>query len=74
MPAMMRIWYDQEGDLLEITFRDAKGSPREIGDDVFERVDEQGNLLGYTLLNVTHHERQDWTIPLDLQRLQPSGM
>jgi len=74
MAAMMRIWYDQEGDLLEITFRDAKGSPREIGDDVFERVDEQGNLLGYTLLNVTHHEQQDWAIPLDLQRLQPSGM
>ncbi len=46
---MMRIWYDQEGDFLEITFREAKGYMREIAEDIYERVDEEGNPLGYAL-------------------------
>ncbi len=70
MASMMSIWYDQEGDFLEITFREAKGSLREIAEDIYERVDEAGNLLGYALFNVTHHERQALTIPLEVQRLQ----
>lgn len=53
MASMVRIWYDQEGDFLEITFREAKGYLREIAEDIYERVDEAGNLLGYTLFNVT---------------------
>jgi len=70
MASMVRIWYDQEGDFLEITFREAKGYLREIAEDIYERVDEAGNLLGYTLFNVTRHERQALTIPLEAQRLQ----
>jgi len=62
---MMRIWYDQEGDFLEITFHDAAGYMRETGGDVYERVDEQGNLLGYALLNFSHHDHQNLPIPLD---------
>jgi len=68
MASMMRVWYDQEGDFLEITFRDAKGYLREIAEDVYERVDEAGNLLGYALLNLTRHERQSLAIPLEAQR------
>lgn len=70
MDSMMRIWYDREGDFLEITFRDAKGYLKEIAEDSYERVDEAGNPLGYTLFNVTRHERQAWTIPMPAQRLQ----
>jgi uncharacterized protein YuzE len=70
MAAMMRVWYDQEGDFLEILFRDAKGYLREIGDDVYERVDEQGNLLGYSLFNFSHHEREVLAIPLEVAQLQ----
>lgn len=70
MAPVMRIWYDREGDFLEITFRDAKGYFQEIDEDIFERVDQSGNLLGYAIFNVTRHERQDMAIPVDFQRLQ----
>jgi uncharacterized protein YuzE len=67
---MMRIWYDQEGDFLEITFREAKGYLREISEDIYERVDATGNLLGYALFNVTRHERESLTVPLEVRQLQ----
>ncbi len=70
MALTMRVWYDQEGDFLEITFREGKGYFREIGEDIYERVDEQGNLLGYAFFNVTHHERQALVVPLDMHPLQ----
>jgi len=70
MASMIRIWYDREGDFLEITFREAKGYLREIAEDIYERVDEAGNLLGYVLFNVTRHERQALTIPLKIQQLR----
>jgi uncharacterized protein YuzE len=68
--AMMRIWYDREGDFLEIAFREAKGYFREIAEDVYERVDEAGELLGYAVFNITQHERRALTIPLESQRLR----
>lgn len=69
MNATIRVWYDREGDFLEITFREAKGYLREIAEDICERVDEAGNLLGYSLLNVTRHERQSLVLPLKIQQL-----
>lgn len=69
MASMILIWYDREGDFFEITFREAKGYLREIADDIYERVDEAGNLLGYALFNVTRHERQTLAIPLKIQQL-----
>jgi uncharacterized protein YuzE len=70
MASMMRIWYDQEGDYLEITFREQKGYLREISEDIYERVDTAGNLLGYALFNVTRHERESLTVPLEVRQLQ----
>jgi len=71
MASMMSVSYDREGDFIEITFREAKGYLREVADDIYERVDEVGNLLGYAIFNVTSHERQALMIPLEIQRLQP---
>lgn len=65
MASIMRIWYDQEGDFLEITFQDAKGYSKEVEEDIYERVDTDGNLLGYMVLNVSRHERQALSIPLE---------
>jgi|YNPNPStandDraft_1061719.scaffolds.fasta_scaffold265256_2 uncharacterized protein YuzE len=72
MNATIRVWYDREGDFLEITFRDAKGYLREIAEDIYERVDEAGNLLGYSLFNVTRHERQSLALPVKVQQLTAS--
>ena len=70
MATMMRIWYDREGDFLEITFQESKGYLREVADDIFERVDEAGNLLGYSVLNVSRHERQALSMPLESRWLR----
>ena len=48
----MRVWYDKEGDFLEVTSLDAKGYIRDVGDDVFERVDEQGKVIGVAILSL----------------------
>ncbi len=65
----MNIWYDKEGDFLEITFKHAKGFLKEISEDIYERVDEHGDLLGYSIMNVSRHERHALTIPLQVERL-----
>ena len=70
MASIMRVWYDQEGDFLEITFREAKGHLREIAEDVYERVDEAGNLTGYAFFNMSCRERQSLVIPLEVERLR----
>ena len=70
MSSIISLWYDKEGDFLEITFRDAKGYFQEIADDIYERIDEQGNLLGYAVFNMSQHERQSLMIPLKTQQMQ----
>jgi uncharacterized protein YuzE len=62
MSSIISLWYDKEGDFLEITFRNAKGYFQEIADDIYERVDEHGNLLGYAIFNMSQHERQSLMI------------
>ncbi len=69
MASEMNIWYDKEGDFLEITFKQTKGFLKEISEDIYERVDERGALLGYAILNVSRHERRALSIPLEVQRL-----
>jgi len=41
----MKVWYDREGDFWEVIFHDAKGYMRDLGDDIFERVVEQGKVI-----------------------------
>ena len=48
MAATVKLWFDKEGDFLEVLFSDKPGYMRETDSDaVMERVDEQGNLLGF---------------------------
>ncbi len=35
----MKIWFDEEGDLLEIGFGKKKGYFRDVGNDIWERVE-----------------------------------
>ena len=53
MAHRVKVWFDREGDLLEVLFSDEPGYMRETEDDaIMERVDEKGNLLGFLILNV----------------------
>lgn len=67
----MRVWYDKEGDFLEVTFRDAKGYMRALGDDIFERVDEQGAVVGFAIFNFSKRDQQVVEVPLELLPEQP---
>lgn len=55
MAQSVKIWFDAEADFLEVLFSDAPGFMRETDNDaVMERVDEQGNILGFSVINVSH--------------------
>ena len=48
----MTIWYDEEGDYLELSIEPKrKGYFRDIGNDVWERVDGKGNIIGIAIQN-----------------------
>ncbi len=50
----IKIWYDSEGDYLEVIFERKAGYFRETRNDaVMEKVDEEGNFLGFSILNVS---------------------
>jgi len=66
----MRVWYDKKGDFLEVTFRDVKGYMRDLGDDIFERVDEQGHVIGFAIFNFSKRDQKAVEVPLELLPLQ----
>ena len=50
----VRIWYDVEGDYLEVLFHQRPGYFRETANDqVLEKVDTQGNVLGFSVQKVS---------------------
>jgi len=50
----MKVWFDPEGDFLEVTFSNKAGYMRETDNDaVLERVDAQGNILGFSIMQVS---------------------
>lgn len=51
---MVKIWYDREGDYLEVIFEREAGYSRETENDaVMEKVDEEGNVIGFSILKVS---------------------
>ena len=54
MAEKVKVWFDPEGDFLEVRFSDAPGFMRETAHDaLMERVDEHGQVVG-----VQHSRRQ----------------
>ena len=54
MADKVKVWFDKEGDFLEVTFTERAGYMRETAHDaVMERVDERGNLIGFSILQVS---------------------
>ena len=54
MADKVRLWFDPEGDYLEVTFSDAPGYIRETKSDaVMQRVDEQGRVIGFSVYGVS---------------------
>jgi uncharacterized protein YuzE len=54
MADKVKVWFDREGDFLEVTFAERAGYMRETAHDaVMERVDEHGDIIGFSILQVS---------------------
>lgn len=50
----LKVWYDAEGDFLEVLFGKKPGYYRQTkNDQVMERVDAKGNIIGFSVLRVS---------------------
>jgi uncharacterized protein YuzE len=50
----VKIWYDKEGDYLEVMFEQRAGFFRETANPhVMEKVDESGKVLGFSIMKVS---------------------
>jgi hypothetical protein len=50
----LKLWFDQEGDFLEVMFEQRPGNFRETANPhVMEKVDEQGDVLGFSAMRVS---------------------
>ena len=60
---IVKLWYDPEGDFLEVLFEKKAGYFRETeNDQVMEKVDQKGHLLGFSVLKVSKLSRK----PIDV--------
>jgi uncharacterized protein YuzE len=51
---VVKMWFDSEADFLEVTFEQKPGYFRPTeNDQVMEKVDEEGNVLGFSILRVS---------------------
>ena len=56
----IKIWYDSEGDYLEVILERKAGYFRETETDaMMEKVDEEGNIIGFSILKVSALKRRE---------------
>jgi uncharacterized protein YuzE len=61
----LKIWYDPEGDYLEVIFDQKPGYFRETSrDEVMEKVDEAGNILGFSVMKVSSLKKEPLEVAL----------
>lgn len=60
MADKVKVWFDAEADFLEVRFSDAAGYEKETPHDaVMERVDAQGNIVGFSILGVSRFTKSN---------------
>ena len=54
-PDKVYVWFDPEGDFLEVTFDESKdGDMEQTADDrIAVNIDDDGNIIGFHILNVS---------------------
>lgn len=61
----VKIWYDAEGDFLEVLFATKEGYFRETANEqVMEKVDVEGNLIGFSVLRVSSLKEHPLSVAL----------
>jgi uncharacterized protein YuzE len=55
MEKEITVWYDAESDYMEVLFEKRAGFFKEtLNDSVMEKVDNQGNIIGFSILNFSN--------------------
>lgn len=63
---IVKLWYDREGDYLEVIFEKGAGYFKETkNDQMMEKVDAQGNVLGFSVLKVSRLGRKPLEVALN---------
>ncbi len=62
---IIKLWYDREGDYLEVLFEKKPGYFRQTASDqVMEKIDENGNVLGFSVMKVSKVRRKPLEVAL----------
>ena len=60
MADKIKVWFDAEADFLEVRFSDAAGYEKETTNAaVMERVDAQGQVIGFSVLGVSRFKKSN---------------
>ena len=60
MEKQVKIWYDKEGDYLEVLFDNKPGYFKETSNDsIMEKIDSNGNILGFSILKVSSLKKRE---------------
>jgi len=58
MANKVKVWFDAEADFLEVRFSDIAGYEKATSNDaLMERIDEQGNVIGFSILGVSRFKK-----------------
>ncbi len=61
----VKMWFDPEGDFLEVMFEQKPGHFRPTeNDQVMEKVDQEGNVIGFSVLRVSSLKKTPLEISL----------
>jgi uncharacterized protein YuzE len=64
----VKVWYDREGDYLEVLFDTKKGYFQETENDaVMKKIDEEGNIIGFSILKASALKEQE-TLNISLSK------
>ena len=59
MEKEISVWYDKEGDYLEVMFERKAGYFKQTENDaVMEKVDNEGNIIGFSILKISALKKQ----------------
>ena len=62
----IKVWYDKEGDYLEVLFERKMGYFRGTENDaVMKKVDDKGNVIGFSILKVSALKAEPLSISHD---------
>ena len=62
---VIKLWYDQEGDYLEVIFEKKPGFFRQTkNDQVMEKIDNRGDILGFSITQVSKLRKKPLEVAL----------